>query len=328
MERVTIVGLGQIGASIGMAIKRAKPQGVEVVGVDREPEVSARARKMGAVDRVFHNVSQAAEEASLLILAVPVGAIREVMGVVAPVLEEGTIVTDTGSTKAAVLMWAEEILPASTSFIGGHPMVGSEVTGVDGARADLFDGAIYCLVPSPRADPTAVKGITNLVSFLGSKPFFVDAVEHDGLVASVSHLPIALSITLMNTVRKAVAWREMGRLAAGSFRDVSRLASGDPEMHRDIFLTNPEGVVHWIDEYIAELRRLQQQIQDREEGELLATLRGALRGRDWWLQGKYGADEELEFEELDSTFGDQMEQLFLGGKAARLLREITRRRKR
>ncbi|MBI4236000.1 MAG: prephenate dehydrogenase, partial [Chloroflexi bacterium] len=207
-----------------------------------------------------------------------------------PHLSPGAIVTDTASTKARVLEWASEVLPESVEFVGGHPMAGTETPGVEGAQSGLFAGATYALIPLARTAPKAVETVVNMVQILGAKPFFLDPQEHDSLVAAVSHLPIALSIALMRTVSSSPSWREMARLAAGSFRDVSRLASSSPAMHADIFTTNPDAILLWIDRFQEGLGALRARIQAGGP-ELRAALDEAYDARDAWLRGRVGLDE-------------------------------------
>lgn len=332
MDRITIIGLGQIGSSMGLAIKRniAQQKGakVEIVGVDREPETSARSRKVGAIDRIEYSVPLAVEGASFVILATPVSAMPEVMDLIAPTLKNGAIVMDVGSTKGNVLKWAEELLPDHVNFVGGHPMAGSEVPGVAGSRADLFDGRIFCITPSSKAREDAVKTATDVVYHIGAEPFFVDAEEHDGLVGGVSHLPIALSVTLMNMMRKEPAWRAMGRLAAGSFESMTRVSSGSPEMHKSIFTTNSEQMVRWIDAYIAELKELRRNIAEGDEDELLKSLKQAAKAHDRWLQKEYDTEDEPDLQEIRAEMGGFIEQLLLPDKATKAIRDLSKRNKR
>lgn len=315
MNRIAIIGLGQIGSSLGIDF-RAKLRNVEVVGHDKEPTVSGRARKIGAIDQIAYTLPGAVERAALVVLATPVAAMREVMTVIAPHLEEGAIVIDTGSTKAEVLKWAEEILPKSVDFVGGHPMAGSETPGVAGAQPGLFNNAVYCILPAPSAREEAVKAVVEIVRSIGARPYFLDAVEHDSFVASVSHLPIALSIALMETAAGSPSWREVSRLAAGSFRDVSRLASGSPEMHRDIFLTNRDTVLYWLDQFAKTLQSLRDQIAEGDVEGLTRTLEHANEERTKWLERRVG-DIDAGISEVPSMmesatalfFGDRVTQI-------------------
>ncbi len=324
MERVAIVGLGLIGGSLGLALRRARLPGLEVVGHDREPKVAGQARRLGAVDRYEWNLLSAVSKANLVIIATPVQAVAEVMRQIAGHLPEGCVVTDTSSTKAQVMAWAEEYLPETVSFVGGHPMAGKEVSGPDGADYDLFNGAVYCVVPGRKAAPEAVKAVVGLVDVVGAKPLFIDAAEHDGFVAAVSHLPIVLSAALMATVTNGPQWREMARLSATGFRDVTRLASGNPEMSRDICLTNQEGIVRWLDAFMEELGRYRRLIAEGGE-ELGKEFVHIWEARERWLrQAKEPLDQERASLEIPSA-GERFAGLLMGEKLARRLQEITKR---
>jgi len=326
MHKITIIGLGQIGASMGTDL-RGKFAGVEIVGHDKEPEVAGKARKKGAIDRTSYTLPSAVEDAAIVIVAVPVESVREVLGSIAPHLSPGAIVTDVSSTKTRVLEWAEELLPESVEFVGGHPMAGVETPGVEGAQSGLFERATYALIPLGRTSPKAVETVVNLVQVLGAKPFFLDPQEHDSLVAAVSHLPIALSITLMQTVSHAPSWREMSRLAAGSFRDVSRLASGSPAMHADIFSTNRETVLLWIDRFQEELQALRTLVEKGGPA-LRSHLDEAYEARYAWLRGRVGESEaDAAFADVP-TAGEQTLTVFAGERLVRAARRLDDRKKR
>lgn len=258
-QRVAIVGLGLIGGSMGLAIQKAQAA-QQVVGYDLGKGVSDQARKMGAIDQPYSALADAVRGADLVILATPIGAMRSLLQDVASSLSPGAVVTDVASTKAQVISWAEELLPATVSFVGGHPMSGKEMSGVDAADARLFRNHIYCLTPTVRTRPAAVSKVSALVEALGARVRFLEPVEHDGLVASVSHLPFLASIALVNTVAHGPAWGDAALLAAGGFRDVSRLAAGNPEMYRDICFTNTNTITNRLDDYIATLSQLRERI--------------------------------------------------------------------
>ncbi len=321
-HRIAIIGLGQIGASIGMDI-RGSFKGVDVIGHDKDPETAGLARRRGAVDEVAYTLPGAVEDAAIVIVAVPVTAVREVLTVITPNLSDGAIVTDTASTKVTVLEWAEEILPQSVDFIGGHPMAGVETPGVEGAQTGLFQSATWALIPLARAKPASIDTIVNLVRTMGGEPYFADPVEHDSLVAAISHLPIALSINLMRTVSASPSWREMARMAAGSFRDVSRLASGAVDMHNAIFATNRDFVLHWIDSYTAQLQELRALIE--QGGDTLREgLQEAYDARDEWLRGRVGeTDQHRAYDEIP-TASESALSVFGGDRLARLASRFRR----
>ncbi|MCH7835831.1 MAG: prephenate dehydrogenase/arogenate dehydrogenase family protein [Chloroflexi bacterium] len=281
-KRITIVGLGLIGGSLGLAIKAAGQPGMEIVGHDRNRVVANKARKMGAIDRAEHNLPRAVQGAGMVVIATPVLAIREVMEQIAPDLPEGCVVTDTGSTKERILEWAAELLPPSVSFVGGHPMAGKETQGIDNAEPDLFRGRAYCLCPAVDAHEDAVRAVTGLVRLAGAEPLFLDPQEHDQYAAAVSHLPLLLSASLFTLLRASPAWNDLAPMASSSFRDVTRLASGDPQMAHDIFLTNRDAAVHWLDRMIEEMGRYRDLLEGDTE-ELLETFAQAQMDRDSFL---------------------------------------------
>ena len=280
MRRIAIIGLGLIGGSMGLALKKVAD--LELVGFARRTEVASKALSIGAVDRAGGNLLSAVEEANLVIIATPVVAIKEILAQIGERLPQGCIVTDTASTKAQVMGWAEEFLPSSVSFIGGHPMAGKEASGIEAADSALFAGCTYCLVPGRRATAEAINVVEALVGQIGAKPIFLDASEHDSLVAAISHLPLLLSAALVSATTRSPSWPKMAKLAATGFRDLTRLASGNPGMSRDICLTNREPILHWIDEYIKELGEFRRLVSEGGQEMEQAFIR-ARQGRERWL---------------------------------------------
>jgi prephenate dehydrogenase len=262
-NRVAIIGLGLIGGSMGLALRQAKAV-QQVIGYDLGKGVSEHAKKVGAIDEAWHTLSDTVRGADLVIIATPVGAVRVLLQQIAGELTPGTVVTDVASTKAQVIKWAEELLPASVAFVGGHPMTGKELSGVDAADGALFQRCIYCLTPTESTSPTAITNVSALVETLGARVRFLAPLEHDRQVAGVSHLPFLTSVALVNTVASDETWGEAALLAANGFRDASRLAAGSPEMYRDICLTNSETITGWLDTYIATLTTLRRQIASRD----------------------------------------------------------------
>ena len=295
-KRITIIGLGLIGGSLGLALKAAGLPDVEVVGHDRERGAESKARKMGAIDTAEHNLPRAVEGAGMVIIATPILAVREVLEQIAPDLREGAVVTDTASTKERVLEWAAQLLPPHVSFVGGHPMAGKETPGIDNAEAELFRGRAYCLCPAVDAHEDAVRAMVGLVRLIGAEPMFLDPKEHDQYAASVSHLPLVVSTALFTLMRASPAWRDLAPMASSGFRDVTRLASGDPRMSHDIFLTNREAAVHWLDRMIEELRRYRDLLEGDAE-ELLETFARAQMDRDTFIAQPHAT--RLEEEKVD-----------------------------
>jgi prephenate dehydrogenase len=277
--RTAIIGLGLIGGSMGLALR--KKADLEVVGFARRGETASRAVELGAVDRTEGDLLAAVKGAEVVLIATPVMAMKDIMARIGKSLDEGCIVTDVASTKAKVVGWAGECLPSGVNFIGGHPMAGKETSGIEAADADLFIGCTYCLVPGRGATSEALDRVEGLVRQIGAKPLLIDASEHDMLVASVSHLPIVISSALVSMTTKSPSWAKMAQLAATGYRDLTRLASGSPEMSRDICLTNREPILRWIDEYIEEVGKFRQLVSEGSD-ELEEAFRQAREGREGW----------------------------------------------
>ncbi|GEM_PF-34062 len=319
-HRIAIVGLGLIGGSLGMAIRAARLRGVEVVGYDRDGAVVSKAKRLGAIDREARDLARAVSGASLVVIATPILAIREVLREAAPHLSPGAVVTDTGSTKAAVMAWARELLPEGVHFVGGHPMAGKEAQGIDNAQADLFRERAYCLCPDPQADEGAVRTVLGLVHLVGATPLFIDPQEHDQYVAAVSHLPLVVATALFTLVRGSSGWSEMAPLAASGFRDTTRLASGDPEMAHDICLTNQEAILHWLDRMIGELYRYRRLIAEGG-AELFETFARAQLERDAFMTKKVVGREQPQVDLPD--FKDALASLFIGRALTERMRKLS-----
>lgn len=285
MERVTIIGTGLIGGSIGLALKAAKLPELELIGFDQEMSAAGDARRMGAVDRTAPNLREAVRDAKMVIVAVPPLAVRGVFEDIAPHLTEGAIVTDTASTKGLPFRWAQELLPGHTSYVGGHPMAGKESQGIKHAEATLFKDKAWAVVPAPSAGEGAVKSVMGLINIAGAEPLFVDAEEHDQYVAAISHLPLVMSAALFSLIRNSPSWDDIAPLAASGFRDLTRLASGEPRMAHDICATNGDAIAHWIDRYIVELQRYKDLMQENRKSLYKAFAEAQLQ-RDAFVAGE------------------------------------------
>jgi prephenate dehydrogenase len=318
MPQITIIGTGLIGGSIGLALKQRAIDDLIIVAHDREPSVAGRAVKRGAADRRELNLHSAVKNADLIILATPALAVKETLEYIGSDLIPGTIVTDTCSTKVEILKWAHELLPRGVSFVGGHPMAGREFAGIDAADPNLFVEATYCILPATDASKDAVDTITGMVNLLGARHYFIDPAEHDSYVAAVSHLPIAISTTLINIAAKSNAWREMGQIAATGFRDVTRLASGDPTMSRDIYLTNSEAITYWIDAFIQELTDFREKIAKRDP-DIENIFTQAMEYRDRWL-AKRLEDNEMPVE--IPTSSENIAAMFVGSRMASMMKNV------
>lgn len=281
--RIAIIGLGLIGGSIGLALKQAKWREAEVIGYVRRPEARSMALGSGAVDRVESTLEETVKSAELVIIATPVLTIEGVLSQIAGDLAPGSVVTDTASTKLQVMRWVEQLVPPGINFVGGHPMAGKETSGIQSATADLFYKCTYCLTPALSAKPAAAETVVDMVRQLGAVPLTIGAEEHDNLVAGISHLPLLLSAALVSATTRNPRWEKMSQLAASGYRDVTRLASGNPEVNAHICLSNQAAIISWIDEFSRELRRLRGLIADGND-EIETALAMAGEARRKWLE--------------------------------------------
>lgn len=319
--RITIVGLGLIGGSIGLALRHAGVAST-VVGHDKEPRTSSQAKKLGAVDRTDWNLISACEDSDLVILAIPLAGIKPTLQALSQYLRPGCVVMDTATLKQPVLAWADEALPHEVHFVGGNPIISQPMVGQSGpeaARADLFRNGLFCLTPSPNAEPAAVKLVTDLAMVLGSKPLFFDPAEHDGLLAAVEHLPIVLSVALLDMIIHQPTWRELRKVAGASFEVSTQLASTDPAGYGELCAANQENVVRWIDAFSAVLASLRQDLIEGDSEEIALTdalsqrLEHALEERDRWLRDRAQGEWEGEQPVAMPAKGSILADAFIGG---------------
>ncbi len=284
-SKITIIGLGLIGGSLGLGLKKAKGDEIEVVGFARRPEVAAAAIKFGAVTRTETGLGRAVDGADIVVIATPLLAIREILSQIAGHLSPRAVVTDVGSTKSQVLAWAAECLPSDVDFVGGHPMTGKETSGLGDAEAELFENCVYCLTPAVDANSDSIKVMEEMARWVGATPFLIDAEKHDALVAGISHLPLLVSSSLVSALAESDLWPEMSKLAATGFLDMTRLAGGDTELYRGICATNQKAILDWIDRYIDTLREYREMVLKNEQG-LQGFLQDARKTRQEWFENE------------------------------------------
>lgn len=236
---VAILGLGLIGGSAGMALRRLSPTAA-VIGWDRSPEACAQAQERGAIDRTAAQAAQAAREAEIVLLAVPVQSVIPLLEEIVPHLRPDAVVTDTGSVKRRIVQQATQIYGGG--FIGGHPMAGAVESGIGAASPDLFAGAPWILTPTPQTDEGTTAAVSSLIERIGAVPRYCDPETHDRWVAALSHLPHLLAYGLAQTAFLQVS--EEGRAcAAGSFRDGARVAKSSPAFWTEIMLDNRDALL-------------------------------------------------------------------------------------
>ena len=281
LRQVAILGLGLIGSSLGLALRRG-PNAPRVVGFDVNPDSLHRAARGGAIDRSCGTLAEACRDADAVIMAAPVRAILQLLPEVAPHLGPDTLLTDTGGTKRQIIHLAETTMAQPPPFVGGHPLAGPLTAGVGQPTGEMFAGTVYCLTPTRATPEWAVQTAVDLVETVGAQPHFVDADEHDGLLAGISHLPYFTAVALINSLARQSAWDEMSAMAAGGFRSATAPADSDPEVWSDVAATNRENVTRQLDSLIAYLGELREMVEAGDD-DLHAELVRARDARKAWL---------------------------------------------
>ena len=277
-QRVCIIGIGLIGGSFGLALKK---HGLarEIIGVARRESTLEAAIRCGACDFATSDAIEASTNADLVFLSPPVGQMRALCEQIAPVVAPGALITDAGSTKRQIVDECESLF-SSAHFIGGHPMAGSEKVGVEAARAELFQGATWILTPSARTDASALKQLEKLVDALGARSISLSPDVHDELLATTSHLPHVAAAALVHLFARARKEHvETAQLIAGGWRDGTRVAAGSPEMWRDISLANKESLIESSKQLIRELETFTSALQNDDSDAVLNWFNEAAKER-------------------------------------------------
>ncbi len=317
--RITIIGLGCVGSSIGLALRKRSPS-LEVMGHDIDPAVARRAAQMGAVSKTHWNLPAACERAAMVILALPLPAVRDTLEVLGPHLEEGCVVTDTATLKVPVLEWARKSLPARVRFVTGLPVPGPKapvtgpLTGTEAARADLFEDGFYCVTPTADTDPEAVNALLGLIQAVGARPLFMDPVECDGLQAGAVDLPTFIAVALLRTLIGNPGWTDMRKLAGYDLASLTGPVVADAAAWRMAALLNRENLLRRLDMFIEEVERIRQWLVNNDEQALEDAYAQAASGRARWLQERVSGMHEEAGERIQvPTMGEQMSQIFFGG---------------
>jgi len=262
-EKVAIWGMGLLGGSLGLGL-RARGMAGTIVGVGRNPERLERARRLGACDTVTCDWAEGFGNADLAVLCTPVAVLADALTHLGPLFKDGSIVTDVGSTKRRIVRTANETMPPGRRFVGSHPMSGSDMSGVDYARADLYVGNPCFLTPTPETDADAVALLGQMWADLGSRIVLTDPARHDAVVAAISHAPHLASAALVHV---AMAMGEddnyMAAVAGKGFWDTTRLARGDLAMWKEICEENHDELCRQLNRLIGSLHEARRLIRDR-----------------------------------------------------------------
>jgi prephenate dehydrogenase len=277
--KVTIVGLGLIGGSLGMAIK--KKNLARVIGLTRDKEKAEQALSMKAVDYASTNIKGIIQGSDIIFICYPIHLIVPEIQKIVQFANPGTIITDVGSSKEWVVKNAEKLMPRSVFFVGGHPMAGKEITGLEAAEAGLFQGKKYILTKTRKTNLKSLGILKTLLKKIGADVIVLDPKKHDQLVAGISHLPVAIAASLVDEVMSSGRDRSlMEDLASTGFRDATRVASGDPGLGTDMFTTNREAVLSHIKMFKRSLSKLEALVKSGDPKKIEAKLRQIKEFRD------------------------------------------------
>ncbi len=268
-ETVVVVGLGLMGGSLALSIKESNKGNRRVIGIDRDSAVIEKALKMKAIDQGYTSLGAGMEKADLVVLALSCAETIKIAPSLAEVLAAGTVVTDMASTKQNVTETMEKILPPDVFFVPGHPMTGSEHQGIEAADSFLFENAAYVLTPTPKTSRIAIEQVTSLVKDIGGEVIILSPQKHDQIVAAVSHLPHLLAAALIKTIAKGTDKELALSLAAGSFRDATRVAVSPAKMWQNICFDNSQAILPYLREYRQQLEWVENAIVQQQKEELL-----------------------------------------------------------
>lgn len=269
IERLAVIGVGLIGGSFALALRKAAAVGT-IIGIDTDSDNLDQALSLGIVDEIAHEAAEGVRNVQAVFISVPVCSIPAVVGKIVPFLPDGCIVSDGGSVKSAIVRECEALMPTGCFFVGGHPIAGTEHSGATAAFASLFNGKRCILTPTPATDAGAYDTMAQLWQSAGANVCSMEPGHHDRIFAEISHLPHAVAYALVHAVGTAdVEGENVLSYTAGGFRDFTRIASSDPIMWRDIALMNREALLASIDGFSASLTELRQRI-DRSDAAALA----------------------------------------------------------
>jgi prephenate dehydrogenase len=281
-RKITIVGVGLLGGSIGLAARKFRVAG-EIAGYVRREKTIAECEKAGATDYATTDLAAAVSNSDLVILCTPLAQMRLLAEQFLPALKRGAIVTDVGSVKADVVRELESLIAkAGAHFVGSHPMAGGEKTGVAAAREDLFENAVCVVTPVAKSNSGAVRKLERFWKSLRAQVLKLPPEQHDLFVSRTSHLPHVVAATLANLVLSPAQPKGQSQLCANGFRDTTRIASGSPEMWRDIALANRKHLAGAVTAFISELQQFQRALKSADAEAMEHFFETAKNRRDKW----------------------------------------------
>ena len=280
INKLCIIGVGLIGGSLARALKAADYVD-HVVAVGRDIEHLKRAVELGVADSYATSIADAVSDADMIVVAVPVGAMKAVLSELAGKLKVDAVITDVGSVKGNVVRDARAVLSNELSrFVPGHPIAGTEKSGVEASFAELYKGQRVILTPLEETDALATQAVMQMWHAAGADVESLSIEHHDEVLAATSHLPHALAYSLVDTLAKMHEHREIFQFAAGGFKDFTRIASSDPKMWHDICLNNRAALLEMLNRFSGDLNKLTKAIEDEDSEFILKVFSRAKTARD------------------------------------------------
>lgn len=281
--KITLIGIGLLGGSLGLAIKQ-KQLAQKVDGYVRRTASIAECDKFGVVDHATRDIQRAVQGADMIVFCTPIAQMKPLCLEMLPAMKPGAVVTDVGSVKGTVVQDLEPIIAEGGGhFIGSHPMAGAEKMGVSSARADLFHNAICVVTPTSNSDPTALRRVVDFWKSLNSRVLQIPPDQHDDMVCRASHLPHVVAAELANYVLSPAHSKEQAMLCATGFRDTTRIASGSPEMWRDIVLANRKNLLRVLGVFIEDLQEFAVAVEKGEIAAIDEFFNTGKQRRDAWI---------------------------------------------
>lgn len=290
--RIAIIGTGLIGGSIALCLKKSYNEDVHIQAYDTVYSRLQLAERLGTIDQGFTILEEAIDQADIIFLCTPVETLCELLKpiMMSQYLKKGAIVTDVGSTKSEIVHFSEGLAPSTGTFIGGHPMAGSHKSGVEAANERLFENAYYVLTPSKHTNPEVLQRLTDILASTRAHVVHMDPAEHDQVVGAISHFPHVIASSLVEHVyqyEQESPWYT--RLAAGGFRDITRIASSNPQMWRDIVLSNHTLLAKQMKDWIKQMEDVTHLIESQDGDEIEGFFTHAKEIRDRLPEKKQGA---------------------------------------
>ena len=294
--QITIIGLGQIGTSLGLALSDHKDE-MKRVGHDLDIVIARQAEKIGAIDRVAVNIPSAVEKSKVVLISLPSDQVFETLELIAPYLPEGCVVLDTAPIKQAVFEWIQELLPAERFYVGLIPVItpgylDEEKIGQEAAHADLFQNGLMAIAAPPSTHPDALQLASDLTKLIGANPLFVDPVEIDGLMASTHNLPQLLAAALVNSTINTPGWRDGRKIAGRAFAQSTKLTANldNAGALSEAAVSNPENTIRVLEGAIASIRSYITDIENNDRPSLEARVEAAHKGRQQWWGERQSSD--------------------------------------